>query len=53
MDPGRQFFPQYLWLVAGLEARCLVAVEDRVLDCSLVYIFADDLVIVCKDDSVG
>ena len=43
MGPGKCFFRVYSWWL----------VEDRVQDSSSVYIFADGLVFICKDDSVG
>ena len=51
--PWETFFIRvYCWWLV-LEDGVQWSVEDRVLDCSLVYIFADGLVCVCRDDSVG
>ena len=53
MGPGKRFFHRVYcwWLVLKDVVQWLV--EDRVLDYSLVYVFAEGLVFVCKGDSVG
>ena len=53
MGPGKRFFHRVYcwWLVLQHVVQWLV--DDRVLDCRLVYILADGLIFVCKEGSVG
>ena len=52
MGPGKRFFHRvYCWWLV-LEDVVQWLVEDRVLDCSFMYIFADGLVFAGRDGSV-
>ena len=51
VDLGRFFHRVYCWWLV-LEDVVQWLVEDRVLDCSFMYIFADGLVFAGRDGSV-